>query len=65
MLKNKMPMQAQKNKMELCPKCNEFESRCQIELMLISQIISFMFFVAKVKGAQHDLREQCVLVPTY
>ena len=65
MLKNKMPMQAQKNKMELCPKFNESESLCPIELMLISQIIPFMFIVAKVKGAQLRLREQCVLVPTY
>ena len=34
-------------KMELCPKFNEFESLCPIELMLISQIIPFMFIVAK------------------
>ena len=59
-----MPMQAQKNKMELCPKFNEFESLCPIELMLISQIIPFMFIVAKAKGAQHGLKGQCVLVPT-
>ena len=64
MLKNKMPMQAQKNKMELCPKFNEFESLCPIELMLISQIIPFMFIVAKAKGAQNGLKGQCVLVPT-
>ena len=60
MLKNKMPMQAQKNKMELCPKFHEFENLCSIELMLISQIIPFMFIVAKVKGAQHGLKGQCV-----
>ena len=64
MLKNKMPMQAQKNKMELCPKFNEFESLCPIELMLISQIIPLMFIVTKAKGAQHGLKGQCVLVPT-
>ena len=31
--------------------------------MLISQIIPFMFLVAKIKGAQHGLKGQCVLVP--
>ena len=50
--------------MELCPKFNEFESMCLIELMLISQILPFMFIVAKAKGAQHGLKGQCVLVPT-
>ena len=64
MLKNKMPMQPQKNKMGLCPKFNEFESLCPIELMLISQIIPLMFIVAKAKGAQHGLKGQRVLVPT-
>ena len=37
---------------------------CPIELMLISQIIPFMFIVAKTKGAQRELKGQCVLVPT-
>ena len=32
--------------------------------MLISQIIPFMSIVAKMKGAQHGLKGQCVLVPT-
>ena len=64
MQKNKMSMQAQKHKMELCPKLNEFQSLCPIDLMLISQIIPFMFIVAKTKGAQHGLKGQCVLVPT-
>ena len=63
-LENKMPMQAKKNKIWLCPKFNEFESLCPIELMLISQIITFMFIFAKAKGAQHCLKGQCVLVPT-
>ena len=58
-----MPMQAQKNKMELYPKFNEFESLCPIELMLISQIIPFMFIIAKAEGAQHGLKGQCVLAP--
>ena len=53
-----------KNKMELYPKFYEFESLCPIELMLISQIIPFMFIVAKAKGAQNGLKGQCVLVPT-
>ena len=37
---------------------------CTIELMLVSQIIQFMFIIAKTKGAQHGLKGQCVLVPT-
>ena len=62
-------MQAQKNKnkkskIELCPKFNEFERFCPDELKFISQIIPFMFIVAKMKSAQHGLTWQCVLVPT-
>ena len=49
-MKNKTQMQAQLTSMELCP----------IELMLISQIISFKFIVAKTKVAQHGLKWQCV-----
>ena len=59
-----MPMQAQKNNIELSPKFNEFESLYPVELMLISQIILSMFIVAKAKGAQHGLKGQCVLAPT-
>ena len=59
-----MPMQGQKNNIELSPKFNEFESLYPVELMLISQIIPFMFIVAKAKGAQHGLKGQCVLAPT-
>ena len=64
MLKNKMPMQAQLNKMELCPKFTELDRFCPIELMLISQIMPCMFIVAKEKGTQHGLKGQCVLVLT-
>ena len=56
-------MQSQNNNMELSPKFNEFESLYPIELMLISQIIPSMFIVAKAKGAQRDLKGQCVLAP--
>ena len=63
LLRKKMPMQAQCNNLELCPKIEELENLCPIELMLISQIIPFMFIVAKIKGAQHGLKGQCVLVP--
>ena len=61
--KKKMPMQAQANNLKLCPKFEELDNLCPIELMLISQIIPFMFIVAKTKGAQHGLKGQCVLVP--
>ena len=49
-------MQIQAQKKELCPKFNKFENLCPIELMLTSQIIPFMFFVAKTKGAQHGVK---------
>ena len=61
MLKSKMPMLTQKDKMEYCPKFNAFDSLCPAELMLISQIIPFMFIVEKTKGAQQGLKGQCVL----
>ena len=64
MSKNKMPMQAQVNNLELCPTFSELDRLCPIELMLISQIIPFMFIVAKMKVAQDGLKGQCVLVPT-
>ena len=64
MLNNKLPMQAQVNNLYLCDKIEELETLCAIELMLISKIIPFMFIVARVKGAQHGLKGQCVLVPT-
>ena len=64
MLKNKMPMQAQVNNLELCPKLSELDRLCSIGLMLISQIIQFMLIVAKTKDAQYRLKGQCVLVPT-
>ena len=64
MMKNKMPKQAQVNNTELCPEFSELSGLCPIQLMLISQIIPFMFTVAKTKGAQHGFKGQCVLVPT-
>ena len=63
MMKNKMPMQAQLNNMELCPKFSELDRLCPIELKLVSQVMPFIFIVAKTKGAQHGLERQCVLVP--
>ena len=57
-------MQAQVNKMELLRKFSELNRLCPIELMLFSQIILFMFIVAKTEGAKHGLKGQCVLVPT-
>ena len=57
-----MPVQAQLNNMKLCPKFSELDMLCPIELMLISQI---HIHIAKAKGAQHGLKGQYVLVPTY
>ena len=64
MLETKMPMQAKLRNMELCPKFNELDRFSPIQLMLISQIIPFMFIVAKAKGAQHRLKRKCILLPT-
>ena len=50
LIKGKMSPQAQANNLELCPKLKELEDLCPIELMLISQIIPFMFIVAKHKN---------------
>ena len=61
---NSMPMQAQLNNLELCPTFNELDRFCPVELIIISQIIPFMFIVAKTKGAQHGRKGHCVLVPT-
>ena len=54
MSKSKMPMQVQVNNQELCPTFNGLDRLCPIELIL----------VVRMKGAQHGLKEQCVLVPT-
>ena len=55
-------MPVQLNNLELCPNFSEFDRLCQLELMLVSQIISFMFIVAKTKRAQHGFKMQCVSV---
>ena len=57
-------MQAQLNKMEVCPKFSELNKFYPIELMLFSQVIIIMFIVAKMKVGQHELKRQCVLEPT-
>ena len=57
-------MQTQVNNLELCPTFNELDRLCPVELMLISQIIPFVFIVAKTKGAQHGLKGHCILVST-
>ena len=55
-MKNKTPLQAQHNKMELCHKFIELDRLCPIELMLVSQIIPLMLIITKTKGAQHGLK---------
>ena len=44
-------MQVQVNNMELCPIFSELDGLCPVKLMLISQIIQFMFIVVKTEGA--------------
>ena len=63
MLKNKIPLQVQVHNLELCPTFSKLDRLCPIELMLISQIIPFMFIVAKTRGAQHGFNGQFVLGP--
>ena len=63
MRKGKIPPQAQVNNMYLCPKFEELDRLSYLECMLISQIIPFMFIVAKQKSSQDGLKGQCVLVP--
>ena len=53
---NKMPIQTQLNNMELCPKLSELDRHCPVELMLISQVILFIFIVAKGKRVQYELK---------
>ena len=55
-------MQTQLNNMELCPEFSEYDRLCPIELMLISQIVPFMFVTANSKSAHHGLKRQCGLV---
>ena len=63
MKKGKVPPQAQANDMNLCPRIEELDCLSYVECMLISQIIPFMFIVAKQKSSQDGLKGQCVLVP--
>ena len=53
----KMPPQAQTNNLSLCPKFEELENLCPLELMLVSKIIPFMFIVARTKVLSMDLRD--------
>ena len=59
-----MPAQAQNIGLKLIMVHKEIEDLCPLEIMLISQIIPFMFVVARHKGAQHGLKGQVVLIPS-
>ena len=61
--KEKLPVQAQANNLQLSQKLPELDELCPIEMMLVSQIIPFMFIVPKHKGGQQGLKGQCVMVP--
>ena len=64
MKKGKMPAEAQANSMKLCPSYEELNTLCPLEHQLISPVLAFMHIVARVKGAQHGLKGQVILVPT-
>ena len=55
--KEKMSAQVYVNKFQPCPNINELENLI-IELMLISQITTFMFIFAKSKSAQFGIKRQ-------
>ena len=57
-------MQAQLNNVEVFPKFSELDRLCPIELTLITQIVPFMFAVARTEGARNGLKGQCLLVLT-
>ena len=57
-----MSKKAQVNNSWLCPRIEELDCLCPIELLLISQVILFIIIVAKVNGAQHCLKGYCFLV---
>ena len=61
--KEQLPVQAQANNLKLSLKLPELDELCPIEMMLVSQIIPFMFIVPKHKGGQQGLKGQCVMVP--
>lgn len=44
-------------------KVKELEDVSPIEVMLVLQIISHMFIIGEKKGARHDLKGHCLLVP--
>ena len=48
--KNKVPMLAHNNALGHCPNIKELEDLCPRKVMLISQIVPFMFIVGKTKG---------------
>ena len=60
--KGKMPSQTQNNGMQLNNMYDAINDLSSLELSLVSQIIPFMFIVAKHRGAQHGLKGQVVLV---
>ena len=58
-----MPMQAHNSGLEHCPDIKELEDLCPLEVLLVSQIIPFMFIDGKMNGAQHGLKGQRALIP--
>ena len=59
-----MPVEAQLKNIARCPKFSELDGLCPTELMVISQIITFMLLLPKQKVFSMHLKGQCVLVPT-
>ena len=63
LLKGKIPMQAQANNLSLCNKYPELDCLSGLELMLITQIIPFMYIQSRGCGATHGIKGQTVMVP--
>ena len=69
-MKKQIPPRSQASNLELDPIVDLFLDQAgkelyPIELMLISQIIPFMFKTAKHTSEQWGLKGQCVLVSAY
>ena len=63
MKKRKMLMEAHNNGLGHCSDVKELEDLCPLEVMVVSQVVPFMFIVGRMKGEQLGLSGQCVVVP--
>lgn len=53
MKKSKISIEAHNNGLGHCSDVKELEDLCPLQVMLVSQVIPFMF-IGKMKGGQHE-----------